>query len=110
MQTEPKLTVQQLLEKESWKDYIKTPLQTLDGIYVASRSTPGVLGGPYCEIITSNYDHFGYFSRLWALDAPHQKCITKLVDVTSFDDAMTSYVMSLHCMCICHVTIYYKRP
>ena len=33
-QTEPKLTVQQLLEIESCKDYIKTPLQTLDGIYV----------------------------------------------------------------------------
>ena len=34
MQTEPKLTVQQLLEIESYKDYIKTPLQTLDGICV----------------------------------------------------------------------------
>ena len=34
MQTEPKLTVQQLLEIESCKDYVKTPLQTLDSIYV----------------------------------------------------------------------------
>ena len=34
MQTEPKLTVQQLLEIESCKDYIKTLLQTLDSIYV----------------------------------------------------------------------------
>ena len=34
MQTEPKLTVQQLLEIESCKDYVKIPLQTLDGIYV----------------------------------------------------------------------------
>ena len=33
-QNEPKLTVQQLLEIESCKDYIKTSLQTLDGIYV----------------------------------------------------------------------------
>ena len=33
-QTDPKLTIQQLLEIESCKDYIKTPLQTLDGIYV----------------------------------------------------------------------------
>ena len=33
-QTEPKLTVQQLLEIGSCKDYIKTSLQTLDGIYV----------------------------------------------------------------------------
>ena len=34
MQTEPKLTVQQLLEIESCKDYVKTPLPTLDGIYM----------------------------------------------------------------------------
>ena len=33
-QTEPKLAVQQLLEIESCKDYIKTLLQTLDGIYM----------------------------------------------------------------------------
>ena len=31
---EPKLTVQQLLEIESCKYYVKTPLQTLDSIYV----------------------------------------------------------------------------
>ena len=34
MQTEPKLAVQQLLEIESCKDYLKTPLQTFYGIYV----------------------------------------------------------------------------
>ena len=33
-QNEPKLTVQQLLEIESCRDYIKTLIQTLDGIYV----------------------------------------------------------------------------
>ena len=33
-QTQPKLTVQELLEIESCKDYIKNPLQTLDGIYM----------------------------------------------------------------------------
>ena len=33
-QNKPKLTVQQLLEIESCKDYIKIPLKTLDGIYV----------------------------------------------------------------------------
>ena len=33
-QNEPKLTVQQLLEIESCKDYVKTPIQTLDGICV----------------------------------------------------------------------------
>ena len=34
VQTEPKLTVQQLLEIESCKDYIKTLFKTLDGIYM----------------------------------------------------------------------------
>ena len=33
-QNKPKLTVQQLLEIESCKDYAKTLLQTLDGIYM----------------------------------------------------------------------------
>ena len=33
-QAEPKLTVQQLLEIKSCQEYVKTPLQTLDGIYV----------------------------------------------------------------------------
>ena len=33
-QNEPKLTVTQLLKIESCKDYTKTLLQTLDGIYV----------------------------------------------------------------------------
>ena len=33
-QGEPQLTVQQILEIESCKDYVKTSLQTLDGIYV----------------------------------------------------------------------------
>ena len=34
VQAEPKLTVQQILKIESCKDNVKTPLQTLDGIYV----------------------------------------------------------------------------
>ena len=33
-QSKPKLTVEQLLEIESCQEYIKTPLQTLDGMYV----------------------------------------------------------------------------
>ena len=33
-QAEPKLTVEQLLEIESCQEYVKTPLQTLDGIYI----------------------------------------------------------------------------
>ena len=34
MQAEPKLTVAQLLEIELCQEYVKIPLQTLDGIYV----------------------------------------------------------------------------
>ena len=34
VQAEPKLTVQQILEIKSYQDYVKIPLQTLDGIYV----------------------------------------------------------------------------
>ena len=33
-QAKPKLTVEQLLEIESCQEYVETPLQTLDGIYV----------------------------------------------------------------------------
>ena len=33
-QAKPKLTAEQLLEIESCQEYIKTPLQTLDGIYI----------------------------------------------------------------------------
>ena len=33
-QAKPKLTVEQLLEIESCQEYVKTPLQTLEGIYV----------------------------------------------------------------------------
>ena len=33
-QTKPKLTIEQLLEIESCQEYVKTLLQTLDGIYL----------------------------------------------------------------------------
>ena len=76
---------------------------------VALCGTSGALGGPYYEI-TLNYSHFGYFSGWHTLDVPHQKHVTKFVDVTSFDNAMTSCMTSPHHTCIGHVTIYYKRP
>ena len=46
---------------------------------VALCGTPGALGGPYCKI-TLNYGHFGYFSEWHALDAPHQKHVTKFIN------------------------------
>ena len=42
-----------------------------------------------------------------ALDVPHPKCLFS--DVTSLMSAVMSYVMSQHCMCIGHMTFYYKR-
>ena len=42
-------------------------------------------------------------------DSVHPKCIILFANVTSLNDAVMSYVMSQHCMCICHVIIYYKR-
>ena len=75
---------------------------------VVSHSTPSTLGGPY-HINYINYGCFGVFSRRHTLDAPYLKHIISFVNVTSFNDAMTLYMMSQHHMCIGHVTIYYKR-
>ena len=75
---------------------------------VASCGTPGSLGGPY-RINHVNNSHFRVFLRRRALDAPHLKRVILFVDVMSFNNAVTSCVMSQHCMCVGHVTIYYKR-
>ena len=37
------------------------------------------------------------------------QCIILFVNVTSFNDAVMSYMMSQHHTCIGHMTIYYKR-
>ena len=42
-------------------------------------------------------------------DVAHPKCIILFADVTSLNDAVTSYVMSQHPVCIDHMTFYYKR-
>ena len=67
----------------------------------ASHGTPSTLGGPY-HINYIIYGCFGVFSRRPTSD-------TLFINVTSFNDAMTSYVTSRHCTCIGHMTIYYKR-
>ena len=77
-------------------------------IYVVLCGTPGALGGPY-HINHINYSHFGVFLRRCTLDMLHLKCIILFVNVTSFNDAVTSYMTSQHCTCIGHVTIYYER-
>ena len=75
---------------------------------VASCRTPGTLGGPYC-INQVNYGHFGVVLRRRALDMPCLKRVILFVNVTSFNNAVMSYVTSQHHICIGHVTIYYKR-
>ena len=55
---------------------------------------------------------YGCFRQFWggcASDVAHPKRIILFADVTSLKDAVTSYVMSQHRMCIGHVTFYYKR-
>ena len=44
-----------------------------------------------------------------ASDVVFSKCIILFANVTSLNDAVTSYVTSQHHMCIGHMTIYYKR-
>ena len=75
---------------------------------VASHGTPGALGGPY-HVNYINYSHMGVFYRRCASDTPRLKHVILFVDVMSFNDAMTSYMMSWHCTCIGYMTIYYKR-
>ena len=60
---------------------------------VALCSTSSTQGGPY-RINHINYGHFGVFSRRHALDVLRLKRIILFVDVTLFNDAMMSYVMS----------------
>ena len=44
-----------------------------------------------------------------ASDRAHPKHVILFANVMSFNDAVTSYVMSQHHMCIGHMTFYYKR-
>ena len=37
------------------------------------------------------------------------KCVILFADVMSLNNTVTSYVTSQHCICIGHMTIYYKR-
>ena len=77
-------------------------------IHVASHGIPGALGVPY-RINHDIYGCFRPFFRRHASDTLHLKRIILLVNVTSFDNAVTSYVTSQCHTCIGHMTIYYKR-
>ena len=85
------------------------PFSCLHNIYMWHHvEHPGVLGVPY-HIHHINYICFRLFLRRRASDALHLKRIILFVNVTSFDDAVMSYMTSQHCTCIGHMTIYYKR-
>ena len=77
-------------------------------IHVVLRGTPGALGGPY-HINHVNYGCSGLFLRRCTSEALHLKHIILFVDVTSSNNAVTSYMMSQCHICIGHVTVYYKR-
>ena len=80
----------------------------IHNIYVASHRAPSTLGVPY-HINHVNYGHFRLLLRRCTLDALCLKHIILFVDVTSFNDAVMSYMMSQCHTCIGHMTIYYKR-
>ena len=75
---------------------------------MALHGTPGTLDVPY-HINHINYGHFRLFLRRCASDMLCLKHVILFVDVMSFDDAVTSYMMSQCHTCIGHMTIYYKR-
>ena len=83
-------------------------IRIISYIYVALHGTPSTLGVPY-HINHIIYIHFRPFLRRHALDMLHLKHVILFVNVTSFDDAVTSYMTSQHCRCIGHMTVYYKR-
>ena len=56
------------------------------------------------------YSHFKAIFGGHTSDTPHLKHIILFSNVTSLKGAVTSYMMSQHCMCIGHMIFYYKRP
>ena len=66
-------------------------------------------GCTIAAVLLSVYGRFRQFCGGCALIAARPKHIILFADVMSLKGAVTSYVMSQHCTCICHVTFYYKR-
>ena len=62
-----------------------------------------------CGINHIIYGCFRPFLGRHVSDMPCRKCIILFVDVTSFNDIVTSYVISQHRMCIGHMAINIKR-
>ena len=62
-----------------------------------------------CHITHIIYSHFRKSLGRHASDMAHSKHVILFVNITSFNDAVMSYVMSQCHTCIGHMTIYYKR-
>ena len=60
-------------------------------------------------VLLSVYGHFRQFWGGCASDVVHPKRVILFANVTLLKGAVMSYVMSQHCMCIGHVSFYYKR-
>ena len=73
-------------------------------------SPPNTPGGLAFHSPGSPMEHMSMLvSTVTSVDMVHLKHVILFVDITSLNDAVTSYVMSQHCMCVGHMTIYYKR-
>ena len=75
---------------------------------VASCGTPSTLGGPYHINYIKLWLFWGIFQETRFGHATYEACHL-VCHITSFNDAVTSYMMSQHHMCIGHMIIYYKR-
>ena len=69
---------------------------------------PSTLGVPY-HINHINYGHFSLSLRRHTSDMPCLKRVILFANITSFNDAVMSYITSQCCMCVGHMTMYYKR-
>ena len=66
-------------------------------------------GCTVAAVLLSVYSHFRQFCGGHASDVLCLKRIILFANVTLLKGTVTSYVMSQCCMCIGHVTFYYKR-
>ena len=66
-------------------------------------------GCTVAAVLLSVYSHFRQFCGGHASDVLRLKLVILFANVTLLKGTVTSYVMSQCCMCIGHVTFYYKR-
>ena len=60
-------------------------------------------------VLLSVHSHFRQFCGGHTSDTPRPKCIILFADVTSLKGTVMSYMTSQSCMCVGHMTFYYKR-